>query len=192
MLKLVRALCLTACSLVSLAASAAPAVWVGGPAPTPDPIFAASSGTLEAYYTASMPGGLTVLVGVSVNGEDRPTLGLNNHSSNYGDLLTLGAVNAGDRLEFFIQVVDGARYYTNPTRNPDLFNHAWVSEYSGDLLVPAGTNIAFEDLSGGGDLNYRDHGITFRIAGAVPEPTAAVMLLLGLAGLGVLRRAKQR
>jgi hypothetical protein len=192
MLKLVRALCLTACSLGSLTAWAAPDVWVGGVAPTPDPIFATSSGVLEAYYTAAMPGGLTVLVGVSVNGVDLPTLGLNNHASTYGDMLQLGSVNAGDKLEFFIQVVDGARYYTNPARNPDSFNHAWVSTYAGDIKVPAGTNIAFEDLSGGGDLNYRDHGITFRIAGAVPEPASALMMLLGVAGIAGLRRSKRR
>lgn len=190
----VRALVLAAASLFSLSALAVPATWGGGGIAPATPSFtAASSGTLELYYTG-LAGGYTNLVGVQINGVDQPLTGLNNRTSTYGQLLQLGNVNAGDVLVFFVDVTDTSlRYYTNPSLNPDQANHAWAQAYAGDPAVPAGINIAFEDLAiPGSDLNYADHSFTFRIAGAVPEPASAVMLLLGVAGLAGLRRSKQR
>ncbi|MEN1678877.1 MAG: DUF4114 domain-containing protein [Planctomycetota bacterium] len=72
-----------------------------------------------------------------------------------GDWVDLGHFGAGTQLEFFI-IRDGARggrdVFTNKDhRNPDKLQHmvAWLL---GDRFVLVG----FEDLMGGGDLDYND------------------------------------
>lgn len=180
-----------AAALASLGALAVPQTYaeagLSGPAPATASFVAATSGRLVAWYTGAV-GGLTVLAGASINGVDG-TPGLNNHAAGrqYGDTYVMGDVKVGDTVSFFIQVVDGARYSTDPARNGDGVNHAWWAAYAGDALVPAGLNVAFEDLNGGGDLNYHDHSFVFQIT-AVPEPAGWALLLGGLAGLAARRR----
>ncbi|MCE4554036.1 PEP-CTERM sorting domain-containing protein [Pelomonas cellulosilytica] len=188
----------TAAALLSLGTWAVPASWGesggSGEAPATPSFVAASSGQLVAYYTG-FAGGLTNLVGARINGVDGP-IGLNNHTSAYGASFKLGTVSAGDTIVFFLDVDSGAaRYYTDPALNHDgpgagPLNHAWASAYAGDSLVPAGTHVAFEDLSGGGDFNYRDHGFVFQIT-AVPEPGVGLLWLTGLGGLAVARRRQR-
>ncbi|RZJ07484.1 MAG: PEP-CTERM sorting domain-containing protein [Rubrivivax sp.] len=183
-----------ACALLSLGAWAAPDSWGGsGEAPATASFVAASSGQLVAYYTG-FSGGYVNSIGVRVNGGADSAPGLDNRSA-YGASLVLGNVMAGDTLVFFIDANSGAaRYYTDPTLNHDglggaSVNHAWATAYAGDSLVPAGTHIAFEDLPGGGDFNYRDHGFVFEIT-AVPEPASWALMLFGAAGLAALRRRR--
>lgn len=176
-----------AAALASAAAQAVPDAYPtpGTPAP-PSSFVAASSGVLTAYFTGAA-GGLTNLLGARINGVDGP-IGLDNHASAYGDRFVLGSVSAGDSLVFFIDIdSSGMRFYSEPALNSDGINHAWSAPYAGDALVPAGINVAFEDLSGGGDLNYHDHSFVFQI-GAVPEPAAWTLLLAGAAGLALRRR----
>jgi hypothetical protein len=182
MKRLARRLTTTAAAaLLSLAAQADPAVY-----PNPGTQPPASSFVAEAFYTGGI-GGLTVLVGARINGVDGP-IGLDNHASGYGDSFVLGTVSAGDSLVFFIDINgSGVRYYSDPSLNADGVNHAWASTYAGDTQVPAGTHIAFEDLEGGGDLNYRDHSFVYQIS-AVPEPASWALLLAGAAGLALRRR----
>ncbi|MBL8279536.1 MAG: DUF4114 domain-containing protein [Pelomonas sp.] len=181
-------------SLLALATLAAAALAQANPASYPTPgtpapastFTAATSGRLVAYYTGEA-GGFTNLVGARINGVDG-AIGLSNHGSAYGDTFVLGTVSAGDSLVFFIDVDAGsARYYSDPGLNTDGVNHAWAAAYAGDAQVPAGINIAFEDLAGGGDFNYRDHSIVFQIT-AVPEPATWALLLAGAAGLAAWRR----
>ncbi|MGM9485464.1 PEP-CTERM sorting domain-containing protein [Roseateles sp. NT4] len=176
-------------SLLSLAAYANPAVYPTPGTEAPASSFTAgASGTLLAYYTGEA-GGFTNLVGARINGVDG-TPGLDNHASAYGQTFVLGKVTAGDSLVFFIDANSGAaRYYSDVSLNSDHVNHVWAAAFTGDAQVPAGTNLAFEDLPSGGDFNYRDHSIVFQIQ-AVPEPASWAMLLAGAAGLAWRRRGR--
>ncbi|WP_457419180.1 PEP-CTERM sorting domain-containing protein [Roseateles sp. P5_E7] len=181
--------------LLSAAAHAAPDPYsnVGQEAPS-NSFVAASSGALVAHYTG-LAGGNLNFVGVSINGVDGPT-GLSDKSSAYGETFVLGQVTAGDSLVFFIDTTDGTnpalRFYSDKARNGDGKNHAWATAYAGDTLVPAGLHIAFEDLNGGGDFNYADHGIVVTLVTAtpVPEPASWALLLGGVAGIAALRRRR--
>lgn len=150
---------------------------------------AGTDGFLVGYYTGAS-GGFTVLAGARIAGVDGVT-GLNNKTSVYGQRFVFGEVNAGDSLAFFIDVLDTQeRFYSDPSLNADRVNHAWASVYNGDLLVPSGFNIAFEDLFGGGDFNYSDHSFVIGVerVGNVPEPAAYSLFLLALGGLVLVRR----
>lgn len=180
---------MAAAALLSLAARANPDVYPTPGTQAPASSFTASaSGQLVAYYTGES-GGFTNLVGARINGVDG-AIGLSNHGSAYGDKFVLGTVSAGDSLVFFIDVNAGsARYYSDASLNSDGVNHAWAAAFAGDALVPAGTNIAFEDLPSGGDFNYRDHSIVFQIT-AVPEPASWALLLAGAGVVALRRRAR--
>ena len=177
---------------LSRAAHAAPDPYPNGGNEAPSNSFvAAASGALVAYYTG-LAGGNTNVVGVSINGVDGLP-GLSNKASAYGASFVLGQVAAGDSLVFFIDSDDGSstlRFYSDKARSSDGKNHAWTSSFAGDASLPAGLHIAFEDLNGGGDFNYADHGIVVTLVTAtpVPEPASWALLLCGAAGMAVLRR----
>jgi hypothetical protein len=157
----------------------------GTQAPLSGSFVADATGQLVAYYTGEA-GGYTNLAGARINGVDG-AIGLSNQTSAYGDKFVLGQVKAGDSLVFFIDVNAGAaRYYSDASLNGDGVNHVWAAHYAGDSLVPAGTNLAFEDLDQGGDFNYRDHSFVFQIT-AVPEPASWVLMLGGVAGFAAWR-----
>ena len=174
-------------TLLSLVAQANPDIYPTPGTPAPVSSFTAgASGLLVAYYTGEA-GGFTNLIGARINGVDGAA-GLSNHGSTYGQTFVLGQVTAGDSLVFFIDANSGAaRYYTDVSLNSDGVNHAWAAPFAGDAQVPAGTNLAFEDLPSGGDFNYRDHSFVYQIT-AVPEPASWALLLGGVAGLAWLRR----
>ena len=61
-----------------------------------------------------------------------------------------------------------------------------------DFLEPGRTRVGFEDIFGGGDLDFNDHLFSFtniRAVNAVPEPETYALML---AGLGVVGWAARR
>jgi len=118
----------------------------------------------------------------------------NNHTSHIGDSVNLGFFSAGTELIFRLHVNTGSSIYdlyTGPDyRNPDSIAHAIVD----DAYSATATSVAFEDVLGGGDRNFRDMVFSFtNVHGTdtppVPEAGSSALLLgLGLASLWLGRR----
>jgi hypothetical protein len=164
---------------------------------------AVASGHIDAYFAGSGAAYDEVL-GMLVNGVPTGITGLDDHTSNVGDVLNLGNVNAGDTLTFFINVLSPAlgMVYSDPSLNGGYdagigHNHVYSTAYSGTGLgggIPAGTYVGFEDLPNYSppDWNYFDETYVFSdVATHSSAPDAASslgLLSMGIAGLGLLRR----
>lgn len=186
---------------VALLAAGPPAV-NAGPIPYPNvgvenPVLytftAAATGDITAYFygsTAAYVNELTMLV----NGLPTGIQGLNNHTSPYGLALNLGAVTAGDIIVFeMVNLSPGGigPWYSDKSMNSDGVNHIYSTDFAGNATIPAGVYVAFEDLVGGGDLNYNDETFVFtNVRVSVPEPGTLALLGLGLVGLAATRRRK--
>jgi hypothetical protein len=79
-------------------------------------------------------------------------------STEVGKVVQLGHFPAGVELVFQIHVLNtGDNFFTGPaTRNPDGIAHAAV-----DFINPVQAIVEFEDLFGGGDLDFND--VNFRV-----------------------------
>lgn len=158
--------------------------------------FTASvTGDLVAYFAGS-GAAFENQLGLLVNGVSTGLVGLNNHTSSIGQSFNFGHVDAGDVLTFVDFVTGYATWFSDPTRNSGNDNHVYsTSAAVGEAFAgsPAGTYVAFEDLSfPGSDFNYFDHTFVFTVA-AVPELSTWAMMILGFAGIAYLayRRRKQ-
>ena len=155
--------------------------------------IAAATGNITAYFYGSTAG-YTNDLSMLVNGVDTGIRGLNNHTSPYGLALDLGPVTAGDVLVFRLNNISPGGvgpWYSNKAMNYDGVNHVYSTDFAGDLVIPAGTFVAFEDLPYGGDLNYNDEDFVFtnvRAVTGVPEPTTVLLFALGLGGMLFVRR----
>ncbi len=91
-----------------------------------------------------------------------------------GLTMSLGAFEAGSELRFRLVVRNtGDVFFTgDAARNPDGLPHADVQAFEGYAIV------GFEDLFGGGDLDYND--CTFRFTNVVPAPGAAALAVTGV------------
>jgi hypothetical protein len=158
---------------------------------------ALETGEVDAYFYGSTAG-YTNTISMLVNGQVTPETAagvLNNHSSSIGQFVNLGSVTAGDVITFRLNVLStGDTFYSNKSMNFDGVNHVYATSFSGDVgaKIPAGTYLAFEDLRGGGDLNYHDENFVFtNIAAAVPEPESFAMMMAGLGLLGFVARRRK-
>ncbi len=154
---------------------------------------AASTGNIVAYF-AGNGAGFTNLLGLLVNGVDTGIEGLNNQTSAIGDSLDFGPVTAGDVLTFRLRVTDnGDLFYSDRSLNTDGITHIYATNYAGgDFGLPAGTYVGFEDLNGGGDLDYEDLAFIFtNVRSNVPEPAAWALMLAGFGLVGSAMRRRR-
>lgn len=103
-----------------------------------------------------------------------------NHLNTPGDMASvnvpLGTPN-GAELVFGIVILDGSGdiFFSGPgTRNADGVAHNLLTPVDPALNI---YDCGFEDLVGGGDLDYDDN--VFRFNGAVPAPATLPMIALG-------------
>jgi hypothetical protein len=103
------------------------------------------------------------------------------HVTPSGTMVDLGAFNAGTELIFALNNQNGGIFFTGPAnRNPDNVAHAIVDDQFG----PGQTLVRFEDLFGGGDLDYNDLEFTLsNVTSAVPDGGSTTAMLLGSAVL---------
>jgi hypothetical protein len=170
---------------------------------------AAANGDVVAYFQDGQGAAFTNVLGMRVNGVDTGIYGLNNHTTAYGTSLNFGAVSAGDTLVFVMRnLIPGYgdvfsdRSLNGPYDAPGpARNHVYSTPFTTDGIIPTGTLVAFEDIPGGGDYNYRDLAFVFtNVAtgpapdiGSVPEPASVTLLGLGtLAIAGFVHRKRQR
>ena len=176
-------------------ADAIPYAGAGTENPVNYTFTAATTGDISAYYLGSTAG-YTEYLGLLVNGVDTGVVGLQNHGTGtvLGQQLDFGPVHAGDVLTFYTYVYDiSTAWYSNTALNSDGVNHVYSTSYTGPD-APAGTYVAFEDLAGGGDLNYHDETFVFTNVAStpsIPEPANLALLVAGLGLVGALARRRR-
>ena len=108
----------------------------------------------------------------------------------------VGSFSAGTELVFRIDVTDSSQsFFTgDASRNPDGLAHALAITTFDAAADTYLTTVGFEDLLGGGDLDFND--FMFRLTNVidpirVPAPAVVMLLGIGLAGLGYQRRKRR-
>ena len=156
--------------------------------------FTSNGGDILAYF-AGTGASYNETLGLLIDGVDSGITGLPNHGVNVGDSLDFGTIAAGKTLTFYINVVTtGDVFYSDKSLNTDGVNHVYSTSFSGSGSIPAGTYVAFEDLNGGGDLNYFDETFVFTNVAttpSVPEPANMALLVGGLGLLGFMARRRR-
>lgn len=178
----------------------------GHVAPTASPILATGN-TLNVFFYGSSAGDTddVEIADVTQGWITGPIF--NNHATTPGQELSF-AVNPNDVLVFYLVNENTSKIFSsNPSGSADGYNHAYLTSFSGNGSIPAGTFVGFEDLVIGAnrdgvcggenntsDCDYNDDEFVFvgitPTVGDAPEPGS--LALLGTSILGVAGIARRR
>ncbi|MBC8002961.1 MAG: DUF4114 domain-containing protein [Opitutaceae bacterium] len=164
-------------------------------------VVAAGGGDVIASFQGQTAGYDSELYLYSPSGTFSTTRIFHNHLNGPGNTVNLGSFTAGTELVFMIRVLSDSNreYFTgSASRNPDGLAHAVVdSAYINPFTLGVETYVGFEDLFGGGDLDYDDLNFSFSnvraTSSSVPELTSTLPLMsLALGGIMSLAHFRRR
>ncbi len=100
----------------------------------------------------------------------------------------LGEIQEGDTFSLALQIQDGGKY--------DIYFNGVLAASADNLTIDnnLGTELGFFTNKDGNDLEFTFVGMSTTDQGTtigVPEPTAMALLLMGVAAVGLRRKAKQ-
>ncbi len=145
----------------------------------------AKDGIVSGFF-GGQSAGYTSDLSFTAAGYADPTAVINNHTAQLGDQTIFGWYAAGTELTFKLAVHDtGDTFYSNKALNADGIDHMRAMQFS----LPNGSFteftpvvfLGFEDLLGGGNMDFNDSMAMFSnvIMVPVPEPSSIAMLLAG-------------
>ncbi len=82
----------------------------------------------------------------------------------------------------------GTVYYSQTAKNPDSVNHMGALSLAKNTGDECDILTVWEDLNGGGDMDYNDDAVRVQNIHAVPEPVS--LTVLGLGALAAMRKRK--
>jgi uncharacterized protein DUF4114 len=102
---------------------------------------------------------------------------------------------------FYLGTAANGTFFSQTSRNADSVDHMYAyrgngaafvgGPMAGELFTPQDFVLAWEDLMGGGDLDYQDFVVVVQDIRPVPLPAALWLLVSGMMGLaGVARRRR--
>ena len=157
---------------------------------TTNQIETTSGGQIGIRFDASFAGYSNDLVLVDAVGDTGGDVLINNKATPLGTIVDLGTFVAGAPLVFRLDVLTtGNSFFTGlASDNPNGFIEYALFTSNADGSITVG----FEDIRGGGDLDFNDLVFTVFEVVETPIPGAVLFMLTGLAGFGAARRLKKR